>query len=735
MNSKAIVLNLSFEGVSILWHLFSAIPAAILPRLRDRLRMTGSATGAGARRERGKMHAAASDQESNEADAPVPAPRFVAYPAVLAVKAQMHPEKAIRPGSVAMVVVCCLTFAELGVTCRGAENSFVVRPGELSETRKITATHLPFGLSPAPSALEISQAQIFDVPLVPSREPTLEENQALVAALEQFGQRTVRDDFSSLTECLSRNPDSPWALALETQLGNEYYRVARYSKAIEAWKNAWNANKTATDDPTRVTAHRAASELAMMYTSLGRIPELRALLAEIENGPSRDLVSRKLKSARDGLWTMEHRPEVAFRCGPMALDRICAATDRTKAGNQLIQDSQSTTNGFSARQVAELSRQLGMNCQVAFRSSGAEIILPAVVHWKVGHYAAMIARDGNLLRTEDPTFPNKTWFSDNALDEEASGYFLVRPGPLPSGWREVSDAEADQVWGKGPTNQCYEDAESGLDHKLKVCRAPGKGMAAWNINLLLASLHFEDTPIGYTPPLGPAIDFTVSFNSAALRGLASGPPYSHIAPDWRINWMEYVTDDPMNPAGDIRLTGGEGGALTFTDFNSTNQVFRNLFRNRANLVRFDTNGYELRYPDGSKKIFGLPDGSVGTARKIFMTAVVDPAGNAATIQYEFPGKITSITDAIGQKTRLFYESVVTNLFLVGGTGPATFTTNIFTNTFLVTRAMDPFGRTATFQTASGGNGTTFIYLTNIIDSIGLSSSLTGGTGQHFGLGI
>jgi hypothetical protein len=195
-------------------------------------------------------------------------------------------------------------------------------PVKVSE---VSAPRSRFGLSAAPSALEISQAHIFDEPLIPNREPTQAENQALVAALEQFAQRTVRDDFSSLTQFLVQYPDSPWAVALETQLGSEYYRVARYSKALETWKRVWKANKAVARDPVRKTAHRAASELAFLYTSLGRIPELRALLVEIENGHSRDLVSRSLKSARDDLWTMEHRPEVAFRCGPMALDRICAA--------------------------------------------------------------------------------------------------------------------------------------------------------------------------------------------------------------------------------------------------------------------------------------------------------------------------------------------------------------------------------------------------------------------------
>lgn len=43
--------------------------------------MTTGTTGADARRKRARMPAAASDQASNEADAPVPPSRFVLHPA------------------------------------------------------------------------------------------------------------------------------------------------------------------------------------------------------------------------------------------------------------------------------------------------------------------------------------------------------------------------------------------------------------------------------------------------------------------------------------------------------------------------------------------------------------------------------------------------------------------------------------------------------------------------------
>src|SRR4030095_2295055 len=135
-----------------------------------------------------------------------------------------------------------------------------------------------------------------------------------------------------------------------------------------------------------------------------RMVDLRPLLGELKRRPVRGQRPSEIRGASEGLWSMEHQADVSFRCGSLALDRICFATDRAKAGNQLIQDSQSSTNGFSAKQVADLLRQTGMNYQLAFRASGAEVILPAVVHWKVGHYAALIARDGDLLRAEDPTF-------------------------------------------------------------------------------------------------------------------------------------------------------------------------------------------------------------------------------------------------------------------------------------------------------------------------------------------
>jgi RHS repeat-associated protein len=612
------------------------------------------------------------------------------------------------------VLLCCLGAVRVAATPAigpGAPPLAPRDPGDGQTASRWT----PLRVGDSPTTEDICAAVLFDHPLMPVGEPTDQQNQDLLLAVQAFARRTVRDDFSGLTAFLALHPENPWAIAVETQLGQEFYRSGRYSRAMECWKHVWESSNSDDKEVAVALSNQAASQLAMMYARLGRMGELRFLLGELQTRSNRGKLTRELRSASEGLWSMEHRPEVSFRCGPLALDRICFATDRTKAGNQLIQDSRSTTNGLSAKQVAELSRRLGMNYQVAFRNPGAEIIVPAVVHWKVGHYAALIARDGSLLRADDPTFGNsKVWLSDTALDDEASGYFLVRSGPLPERWRAVSDREASQVWGKGTTANSDEDET--LDESTKTCRIPHADyatqqsvpMAQWNVNLLLASHHVEDTPVGYAPPIGPPVYIRASYDSVngwPLYGL----PYSNVAQEWRLNWLAYLTDDPMNPASDIRFAAIGGGALTFTDFNPTNQVFQNLIRNRAQLVRTGTNSYEVRYPDGSKQVFDQPDGSIGTTRRVFMSAVVDASGNAATIQFDLPGRISTITDAIGQKTRFFYDLPTSNIV----------STLQWVPPYILTRIMDPFGRTAYFD--CGGNGIN-ARLHSITDPIGLTST-------------
>jgi len=83
---------------------------------------------------------------------------------------------------------------------------------------------------------------------------------------------------------------------------------------------------------------------------------------------------------------------------------------------------------------------------------GGDFVIPSVVHWKVGHYAAMVRQEGDRYLLKDPTFGNTVWATRQALEAEASGYFLIPPGELPRDWRTVDAKEGAAVWGKGETS-------------------------------------------------------------------------------------------------------------------------------------------------------------------------------------------------------------------------------------------------------------------------------------------
>lgn len=169
-----------------------------------------------------------------------------------------------------------------------------------------------------------------------------------------------------------------------------------------------------------------------MQARLGRIDEIEALLKSVENRSLTGPASQRVVASREALWTMQNRPEVAFRCGPLALRSIRLALNLPGSSDVEILKSASTQRGCSLPQVAELSRKIGLNYQMAFRDTG-EFATPSVVHWKVGHYAALLRRAGDLYELRDPTFGNSTWATKEALESETSGYFLVPAGPLPRG--------------------------------------------------------------------------------------------------------------------------------------------------------------------------------------------------------------------------------------------------------------------------------------------------------------
>jgi RHS repeat-associated protein len=113
-----------------------------------------------------------------------------------------------------------------------------------------------------------------------------------------------------------------------------------------------------------------------------------------------------------------------------------------------------------------------------------------------------------------------------------------------------------------------------------------------------------------------------------------------------------------------------------------------------------TVGFQRRLSDGSIEWFTQPGAMPGsTYAQWFLTMVVDPQGNAVTINYDSKLRITSLTSADGLSTTFSYDDLSTDA-----------------SKLRVTKVTDPFGRSARFVYDSQGR------LSSITDVLGIQST-------------
>lgn len=308
-------------------------------------------------------------------------------------------------------------------------------------------------------------------PLVPVGVTTPDENRELRDALDRYRQAVrlagSRDAVEPLVEFLAHRPRSAWRPVLLLNLGLIYRQTGHFSRALETWKEAWDATRSLKDSTGRALGDACVAHYSQYLAYLGRTEELEAVLATIKGRPLRGKAAELATASWQGLSRMRSTPEESFRCGPLALHRILlhqARGRKLSAGDvRIFQESRSTPRGLPLTAVRDLARKAGMKHQLAFRSAGAPVISPAVAPWSVGHYAAIVERAGDRVVVQDSTLGTDLRITPRTLDEQASGYFLVPAGKLPAGWRAASDREGARIWGRGDTGDNKDGGASGPD--------------------------------------------------------------------------------------------------------------------------------------------------------------------------------------------------------------------------------------------------------------------------------
>jgi RHS repeat-associated protein len=560
---------------------------------------------------------------------------------------------------------------------------------------------------------EIGRPGVFGAPLLMTAgSSSLAENRALAQALTVYAKSRDGEPEHAIHEFLKRYPASSWRASLLVNLASSYRANGRFTKALDSYEEVWALTENQTGKNEQMLANWALGELLAMHSHLGHATRLEQLFTAAGGREIHGPTTEQLTAARESLWLKQHDPEMSFRCGPMALARLAARMGLGTKVKSMLEDARATANGMSLEQVESLARKAGMGLVAGRREPGASFAVPAIVHWKVDHYSAIVERkieEGReYFLVENPLFEKEMWVSRQTLDEETSGYYLVPEGRLPAGWRRVAPEEAAGVWGR-----CFQGS---LDLSQTMCYAEmvrtscgGAGMADYNFHSMLVSLHLADEPLGYSPPRGPAVHFTVTYNQRdAFQPAAFA--FSNLGAKWTFDWISYASDSGGNqPASLVTVYLRGGGQETYERQSQTSipgksytTNYNTDYMSHAQMVGNSTGSappvYERWLPDGSKEVFGQPDKTAAGKRRLFLTQIVDPAGNAIKLTYDSSFRVVSVTDALGQVTRLSYDLAADPL--------------------KVTKVTDPFGRFCALTYNPQGQ------LTGITDVAGITSQFT-----------
>jgi RHS repeat-associated protein len=413
----------------------------------------------------------------------------------------------------------------------------------------------------------------------------------------------------------------------------------------------------------RYVGDGAIAQLATMYVRCGRRDALQRLFKETQQrsfaGPSAVL----MVEARDALRAMQESPSRARVCGPAALEVLEKQNKKTLLHDPRLFQINATERGTNLQQLEHLSEKIGLNYRAARRvSSDAPLITPSLVHWKIGHYAALVAKVGPGFIMEDPTYGSAghKCLSQDAIDKESDGYFLIPRGKLLKGWVAVAAKESASVWGSAP--------RLGKDNRQKGTSAPvidlhpspdqcSTGMPTASVFSMQTTLHLVDIPLSYPSPIGK-MENRVNYNFLESSESTDGSQFA-LGVDWGYFWSAYVwlVQAPDHLEATVHTPGG-GSEFYTSPFTFSNGSFTQTdMLSHATLYGTYDSGtgrtFTRTLPDGTTEVYTAPEGN----GRYWMTSRTDKSGNTTSITYSADHKrISSIKDPLQRVTTFTFAS-------------------------------------------------------------------------------
>jgi YD repeat-containing protein len=525
---------------------------------------------------------------------------------------------------------------------------------------------------------------------------------------------------NSLEGFLTNHVNSSYNPAIHSELA-DYYRPSGYfSRALDHWGKAWQECATYQEGNGRNLADRALVRRASLLASLGRLEELVPLLkAQKGRILSEPHLAQIWVRTTEAVYHMERQPGIAYKCGVYALNNVARKLiGRTFA---TIGEQSSTLSGFSLASLTELARQHELGLAAAFRTPGAAFVVPSLVHWKQNHYAAIVDQQEGRYLVQDPTFLTPVWVSADALEEEASGYFLVQAQVLPKGWRSVGPVEAGQVYGKGYPEHITDDGGPGCI----TCCEPGSGaagtgsgegcgMAAWKVQEPNINLEVWDIPLTYQPAYGAEFVLKLNWRQRNVESIQGSR--SHFVDGWESDLLSFVYGYPAiyngSGLGDATLPFKRGNSyissLHFADAATVSDTdsYTGLWAVRT-VAGGKITALDVYYRNGSVEHYDLQTVSGQSQYDLRLTSRKNATMKGLNFAYDDDsnsagnGRLLSVTTADGAQFNFGYTDAGDAYRITGVTGPdsrsVSFTYSASSGTTVLSSITDAVGLVSSFQ--------------------------------------
>lgn len=617
---------------------------------------------------------------------------------------------------------------------------------------------------------QIKQARFFPEPIVwlGNDRPAEADSRLLLEALHLPRTNGVQPVIEALERFVQSHPQSPWTPCLQANLGAWHSAEGRYTLALQHWEAAWLPSRNQTTGPGKRVADLVVVNWTSLLAKLGLVDKLQEVMAEAARNPVSRLHDQAVMSRNaQALQFMQAMPGTSFRCGTIALSHVLRSLSGTVEA--WLRDFPSPQTGFSLFTLTGLAQDCRANLIAVQRPAGdSRIVTPCVAHYQLNHHVAVLAVDGARCRVADPAAGTTQWRSLQVVNEEASGYFLIPADQKPSGWREVSTAEAMRIVGKGQCGSeptlwqppCPEDGNNdtcpppcspggagpgagpspvwwkdssgkggciSCGSGSQTWGAPSRpagisggtggiypgifgapsfsaGMPVWEISEPYISIWLHDQPMSYQPSRGPEIAFKLHYHQHEHTWRPDATDISSLGPNWNCNWLAHLVVSNKNSADQ-----------TWADYTAWlygpgggGRVYQTTDQPSYHGQVLFERILENNRPVGFKEIF--PGGSQTYYE------VLDEVSSAPPLLRAF---LTRRLDAQGNETRFYYTTnnqlyLLTHVVDVDGrTNFIRYGTNFPTR---ITAIEPPVGTNVVFQYHTNG------MLTNLVDVAGISSS-------------